>query len=107
MLVTYIAEITEQIGCDPLVMGSEMLFIPKASANQRHIRRELGRGVVLQPLLQRRQPDVFGFVAAVAVVRCELVLWAEYWQPASAVGEQCSLPDGITVLAQDLAQNKL
>ena len=99
VLVTHIAEITEQLGCDPLVMGSKALFIPKASANQRHIRRELGRGVCLQPLLQWRQPDVLGLVAAVSVIGCELVLWAEYGQPASAVGQQRRLPDGITVLA--------
>ena len=99
VLVTHIAEITEQLGCDPLVMGSEALFVPKASANKRLIRRKLGWGVGLQPLLKRSQPNVLGLIAAVAVIGFELMFWVEYRQPACAIGQQCRLPDGITILS--------
>jgi hypothetical protein len=33
-----VAEITKQLGCNPLVMRAETIFIAKACANQRHVR---------------------------------------------------------------------
>jgi hypothetical protein len=38
VFIADVAEITEQLGRDPLVMGAEAIFIAKACANQRYVR---------------------------------------------------------------------